>query len=109
MGDMSWTVDLRGMDIGTFRRLAVELCHGLEGVSVEVELEDVDCMTAFFTLAQPEGEALKLEVSVYDMGRDGAILSVEDDCSDNGDHWDQACELAEALAERMGGELLEED
>ncbi len=109
MGEMNWTLAKRGMDVGTFRRLAVELCEDQEGVSVEVELEDVDCMTAFFTLDRPDGEPLELEVSVYDLGRDGSILSVEDDCSDNGEHWDQACELGEALAELLGGELLEDD
>jgi hypothetical protein len=106
MGEMSWTVAM-GMDVKAFRAFSEGLCENLPGTTVEVELEEVDCMTAFFEVEQADGEPLTLEVSVYDMGRDGRILSVEEESSDNGSHWDDACQLGEALAALMDGDLLE--
>ena len=106
MAEMSWTVAMQ-MDVKAFRARAEVLVEELPGVTVEVELEEADCITAFFEVEQEDGESVTLEISVYDMGRDGRILSVEEEASDNRDHWDNVCSLGESLAEMMEGHPLD--
>ena len=41
------------------------------------------------------------------MGRDGLVLSLEADASDNDSSWDDASQLAEALADHLDGSPLD--
>ncbi|HJN75012.1 MAG TPA: hypothetical protein QGF58_13880 [Myxococcota bacterium] len=109
MAEMSWTVEMRGMDVGAFREMSTSICQRYVGVEVEVELEEADCMTAFFEVPEDDdGPAVTLEVSIYDLGRDGRVLSVEEEASDNAVRWNDACQLGEDIAELLGGRLLDQ-
>jgi len=108
MAELCWNLRMRGMDTAAFREATAAVCTRYVGVVAEVELEEADCATAFFQVPEDEeGPAAMLEVSVYDLGRDGRVLSVEEESSDNAVRWDDACQLGEDLAELLGGEPLD--
>lgn len=108
MAEITWTLPMRSMDVAALRTASTEVCAKYVGVTVEVELEEADCATAFFSVPEDdEGPAVLLEVSIYDLGRDGRILSVEEEASDNAVRWDDAGQLGEDLADILGGEPLD--
>lgn len=108
MGEMSWKLDMKNMDIRGFREASTSVSAGYVGVEVEIELEAADCMTAFFSVPEDDkGPAVTLELSIYDLGGDGRVLSVEEEASDNAVRWDDACQLGEDLVDRLGGEPLD--
>lgn len=108
MAEITWTLPMRGMDLAAFTNASTAVCARYVGVTVEVELEADDCMTAFFKVPKDEeGPAVELEVSIYDMGRDGRVLSVEEEASDNAVRWNDAGQLGEDLAEALDGEPLD--
>lgn len=104
--DLTWRVPRNRAGLDTIRRAACATAAEYTGVEVEVAQEDADCVTCFFTVPSPEGPAV-VEVSVYDLDRDGHVLSLEGEASDNADSWDDAAELAENLAERLDAEPLD--
>lgn len=108
MAELTWTVPMTGLNEKAFRTLSEDVARRYVGVEVTVELEAADTMTAFFEVPEDaEGPAATLELSVYDLGRDGRVLSVEEEASDNRARWDDACQLGEELAEELDGDVLD--
>ena len=54
-----------------------------QGVTGHVEKESDDCWTCFFTVPKEDGDVDTYKVSLYNMGKDGFVLSLEVDASDN--------------------------
>ena len=105
--DATWRLPRRAFDLAELRRVAGEVAASYAGVSVEVDKEDTDIITAFFAVPwgeDPDEGLATVELSVYDLDRDGIILSLEADAADNDEAWDDACELAETLAAALEGE-----
>ena len=71
-----------------------------QGVEGRVERESDDCWTCFFTVPKEDGNANTYEVSLYNMGKDGFVLSLEVDASDN-----RLSEESDQLAEDLSIEL----
>lgn len=108
--DSAWKLPRRAFALAEVRRAAQEVATSYAGVSVEVEQEDADTITAFFAVPwdeEPDAGMATVELSVYDMDRDGVLLSLEADAADNDEAWDDACELAESLAAALEGEEVE--
>lgn len=108
MAEVTWKVPRRAMNTKLLREHATTIASKA-GVKVEVELESADTVTCFFTLpASDAGPAGTVEVSVYDLERDGVVLSVEEDAGDNDLRWDEACMFGEELAEVFEGALIDD-
>lgn len=105
--DRTWRVQGKSLDVARIRTAAEGVAGAYAGVSVKVDWEDDDTVTCFFSTADGDGQPLTVEVSVYDLGSDGRVLSLEADASDNDATWDEACQLAEDLAEALGGQPLD--
>ena len=71
-----------------------------QGVEGRVEKESDDCWTCFFTVPKENGNVNTYEVSLYHMGKDGFVLSLEVDASDN-----RLSEESDQLAEDLSIEL----
>ena len=120
--ELSWSLPWQTLRVDQIRQVAEQIAapHGLK---VEVELEEEDCVSCFFTapevfvavaggwqpdLAEGEGgEEFILELSFYDLDQDGRVMSLEGEWSDNAAAWDAACTLAEELAEALDAEQLD--
>lgn len=77
-----------------------------DGVQGRVEREADDCWTCFFTVPDAEDTVKTYEVSLYNMGKDGFVLSLEADASQN--HLSEdADQLAEDLAEELDAESMD--
>ena len=83
-----------------------------------VEAEAADCHTCFFSVpnhppewAETTEDTLEdpgvVELSIYDLDRDGVVLSLEADASDNDWLTDDADQLAETMVEALGGQPLD--
>lgn len=123
--ELSWSLPWRALRADQIRELGQQVAERY-GAALEVELEDHDCVSAFFTVsaevvARAAGEdssngkgagdagatSYVLELSFYDMDEDGCVLCVEPEWSDNDAAWDAACELGEAFAALVGAEPLD--
>ena len=120
--ELSWSLPWQTLRVDQIRQVAEQVAapHGLK---VEVELEEEDCVSCFFTapevfvavaggwqpdLAEGEGgEEFILELSFYDLDGDGCVMCVEPEWSDNEAGWDAACQLAEEFAERVDADPLD--
>jgi len=73
--------------------------------------EESDCLTCFFAVPDEgvpdEGRPLTVEISLYDLGSGTIALSLEADAAYNQAAWDDACELAEDLADALGATTLD--
>ena len=79
------------------------VCLGIyQGVTgrVEYQKESDDCWTCFFTVPKEDDDVNVYEVSLYNMGKDGFVLSLEPDASDN-----RLSEESDQLAEELAIEL----
>jgi hypothetical protein len=76
------------------------VASGYTGVRVAVEKDGEDILCVFMGPA-PEDETLESEVSIYNLGKDGHVISLEAEAADNHEVWEDASQLAEDLAERL--------
>ena len=104
--DTTWKLSGKSLDETKLREAGTKIASEYEGVSVTIEREDKDFITLFFAVPwdaeSDEGHA-EVEITVYDMGRDGLVLSLEADAADNNNAWDDASQLAEDLASHFNG------
>ena len=105
--DLVWSVPGRSLDLQKIRDEGQRIAASYEGVSVEVEKEDGDCTSLFYVVPQGERGDAEVEISIYDLGRDGLVLSLEPDAADNEAAWEDAAQLADDLSEALGGRPLE--
>ncbi len=104
--DIAWRVRAKTIDQQKIEESARSISASYEGVSVEIEREDKDCLTLFFTVPSEGVATMEVEISVYDLRKDGIILSLEADAADNNDAWDDASQIAEDLADALEGVML---
>lgn len=74
-----------------------------DGVSVVVEKEDPEFITLFFAVPWEEGEdeTAEIEITVYNLQRDGLVMSLEADAADNHGAWEDGAQIAEDLADKL--------
>ena len=102
--DRTWRVPGKSLDEARLREVGTAVAQGYAGVTVEVEREDPEFITFFFGVPTAQGEdaaTVEVEITVYHMGRDGLVLSLEADAADNDGVWDDASQLAEDLADAL--------
>lgn len=108
MSELSWRLEMKSLDEVKLRTTAESVASGYKGVTVKVEREAGDTVTCFFDVPDDEGGGRsEVEISAYDMGNDGIVLNMDAGDADNNGSWDDACELAEGMAEDLGGQSLE--
>lgn len=105
--DRTWRLPGRSLDATLIRATAEEVARAYEGVTVLVKWEEDDEISCLFQTAGTDGEPLQVEVSVYDLGADGRVLSLEADAGDNAAAWEEACQLAEDMADGLGAQPLD--
>jgi hypothetical protein len=99
--DRSWRCRQKKLSLSERELASQKIAKEYEGVSVSVEKESDECITCFFTVpAKSDDRHSTIELSIYDMGKDGFVLSLEADASDN-----QLSEDADQLAEDLAAEL----
>ena len=104
--DRVWKIAQKRMDEAAISAACAEVIASYQGVGLETEREADDCFSLFFTLPlSPEdgGGSVELELSVYDLGGGGIVLSLEPDAAQNNLYWDEASQLAEDLADSLEG------
>ena len=117
-GDRVWRLPWTRLDIAALREVAGYAASLIEGVSVAVEAEADDCHTCFFSVpnqapdwaadeTEPEADPGVVEVSIYDLDRDGVVLSLEADASDNDWLCEDADQIAEIMVEAIGGKSID--
>ncbi len=108
MSELSYQLEMGHLDLGEIKLAAQSVAAMFQGVQVEVEKEAADTVTCFFVVPQDEGSgSFEVEISAYDMGRDGIVLNMEAGDAENNEAWDDACELIERMAEELDGESLD--
>jgi hypothetical protein len=105
--DRTWSCRNKGLQLQEFTKAAEAVVETYKGIQCRVEKESDDCWTCYFTvLADTESELRRYEISLYNMGKDGFVLSLEVDASDNRLSED-ADQLAEELAIELDADPLE--
>jgi hypothetical protein len=105
--DRTWRCRNKGLRWDDFNKAVVAVVQSYKGVQGTVEKEADDCWTCFFTVTgEEESEVSTYEISLYNMGKDGFVLSLEADASDN-QLSDDADQLAEDLASELNAIPLE--
>jgi len=114
LGDRTWRLPWRSLDLGRLVVAAQNVASGFSGVNVEVEAEDDDTHTCFFSIPVPEDEIeddigpfATCELSVYDLDNGTIMLTLEADASDNSWLDEDADQVAEALAEVLEGRVID--
>lgn len=104
-----WRLPGKRLDAAAIRTAAAQVAAAYAGVAVEVEWEEDDTISCFFEVPREdeEDEPWEVELSVYDLGRDGFVLSLEGEAADNDAAFDDASQLAEDLAELLEAAPLE--
>ena len=106
--DRTWRLKKSRLKLESVKDAAAKVARGYAGVRTEVEKdgEDVLCL---FLVPTEEGstEHREIEVSIYNLGGDGHVISLEAEASDNNEIWDDASQLAEDLADRLNARELE--
>ena len=107
--DRSWNFRKKSFTIQHVKQAAEQVIDQYQGVLVRVEKEAEDCITCFFSIPSltPNNEPKVIEISIYHMGKNTYILSLETDASDNRTSED-ADQLAEDLAAVFSALPLEE-
>ncbi|MDG1482901.1 MAG: hypothetical protein P8R54_25140 [Myxococcota bacterium] len=104
--DRTWRLSKSRLKIDRVQDAAAKVARGYAGVRVLVEKDGEDMMCVF-TVPAPDDNELEIEVSIYNLGKDGHVISLEADTADNHEIWDDASQLAEDLAERLEATELE--
>jgi len=104
--DRIWRLAQKSISNQACTSAAERVAAGYEGVLLEVDREADDCFSVFFKMPVKDGETAEVELSVYDLGGGQVVLSQEPDAGQNNLYWDEACQLAEDLAEELDGESV---
>ena len=104
--DLTWRIPGKSLDLAKLREAGSITAANYALMTVKIEKEDTDCVSFFFAIPGGEGEAAEVEISVYDLGSDGLVLSLEADVADNHEIWEDASQIAEDLADQLGGSPL---
>ena len=105
--DRTWRCRNKRVQLQDFTAAVEVVVSAYEGVQGSIEKEAEDCWTCFFKVpGDAESEVSTFEVSLYNMGKDGFVLSLEADASDNRLSED-ADQLAEELAIELDAEPIE--
>jgi len=105
--DLAWRLRAKRIDEQKFTASAQDVASSYEGVNMKVEREDNDCLSFFFDVPTEGTAIMEVEVSIYDLSKDGLVLSLEADAADNHDAWEDASQIAEDLADALEGVLLD--
>ena len=108
--DRNWKIPGKSIDEPGLRAIGEQVAAQYEGVSVQVEKEDADFITFFFSVPWEAGtqeDHATVEVTLYALGKDGLVLSLEADAADNQAAQDDADQLAEDLVGELKGEPLD--
>ena len=99
--DRTWKCRNKRVTFQEFSNAVQAVIVEYQGVQGRVEKESDDCWTCFFTVQNEDNSDVQVyEVSLYNMGADGFILSLEPDASDN-----RLSEDSDQLAEDLAIEL----
>ena len=98
--DRTWKCRNKRMTLQEFSTAVQTVVTEYQGVEGRVEKESEDCWTCFLTVPKEDGKTNTYEVSLYNMGKDGFVLSLEVDASDN-----RLSEESDQLAEDLSIEL----
>jgi len=107
--DLHWRLASKSLNEPALRAAGQQVASSYEGVSVAVEKEDPEFITLFFDVPWDEHseDTALVEITVYDLGRDGVVMSLEADAGDNDAAFDDAAQIAEDLADALGGHSIE--
>lgn len=107
--ESTWRLPWVGLRASRVTEALTPLAEKLGGLELEVEEEEPGSVTAVLILPpDPEsGEQAEVELSFYNLGEEGTVMSLEGEFGDNGDIWDTAWELADAIAEELGATPLD--
>jgi len=108
--DQTWRIPGKRIDEPQLKKAGLHIAEGYAGVSVEVVREDPEFITFFFEVpkgANDDAQTIEIELTIYQMGRDGLVLSLEADAADNNAAWEDACQLTEDLAEHLQGTQID--
>jgi hypothetical protein len=103
--DRTWRCKRKILRVSEITLAAERVASGYQGVSVTINKEAEECTTCFFRVADDDSESI-YEISIYNMGKDGFVISLEADASDNHTSEDSD-QLAEDLALELEAEPLE--
>lgn len=115
MSDRTWKLPWNRLDLGRLTDAAAQVAKRYHGVTVVVEDEGEGIHTAFFTVPVPadtddedagefaEDDEGTVEISLYEMDADGVLMSLEGDASDNSWLEEEADQIADDLADALGG------
>ena len=98
--DRTWKCRNKRMTLQEFSAAVEAVVAEYQDVAGRVEKESDDCWTCFFTVPKEDDDVNTYEVSLYSMGKDGFVLSLEVDASDN-----RLSEESDQLAEDLAIEL----
>ena len=104
--DRTWRCRNKGLRLNDFTKAVQAVVDSYKNIQGSVEKEADDCWTCFFTVPSEDNSTESVyEISLYNLGKDGFVLSLEADASDNrlSDEVDQ---LAEDLAAELEAEPL---
>ena len=104
--DRTWKCMNKQLSFQQFTEAVQTVVSEYKGVEGRVEKEEKDCWTCFFTVPNEEDGVNTYEVSLYNMGKDGLILSLELDASDNRLS-EESDQLAEELAMELDAEAID--
>ena len=105
--DLAWRIRSKRIDEQSIKDAATAVASAYQDVTMEAEREDNDCLTLFFAVPSEHQLHCDVEISFYELGKDGVVLSLEADASDNHDAWEDASQIAEDLADALDGVLLD--
>lgn len=106
--DRTWRLKKSRLKLDSVQDAATKVARGYAGVTATVEKDGEDLLCLFdVPTAQGGEDTMEIEVSLYNLGGDGHVISLEADAADNHEVWDDAQQLAEELAERLGADTLE--
>jgi len=104
--DRTWRCKKKSLTVKELTSAAEAVAEGYKGVQVNVEQEADDCITCFFLVPTEEDTENTFEISIYNLGRDGFVISLEAAAADNRLS-DDADQLAEDLADQLEAVPLE--
>ena len=105
--DRTWRCRNKNLGFIGFTKAVQVVVESYKGIDSNVEKEADDCWTCFFTVPSEDSDVSNTyEISLYNMGKDGFVLSLEADASDNRLS-DEADQLAEDLASALDATPLE--
>ena len=105
--DRTWKCKNKQLTFQQFSEAVQAVVDGYKGVQSRIEKEADDCWTCFFSVPKEDTNDESLyEVSLYHMGKDGFVLSLEVDAADNRMS-EEADQLAEDLAIELDAEPID--